>query len=120
MIKSLTLFGRSAALPVRFQQKFGTVQNNSWKLISASVVLSVACAVLLFWYLLGANSFSAEGYAIKHIQTSISQIAAENKKLALKVSEQSSIATVQAQLESSQYVPVVQAKFVQVPYFTQR
>ncbi len=119
MLKALALFGRSSSSPVRFQQKYN-FQPLSPVALALGICLSLAVFGLAISYLFGANSYSAEGYAIKHLQNSISELSQENKKLSLKMSQQSSIAVVQAKLVSSDFVPVGHTKFVQEQYFTQR
>jgi Ni,Fe-hydrogenase I cytochrome b subunit len=76
--------------------------------------------VLLMAYLFGVNNYASQGYEIKKIQTKNKILSDDNKKLNLKISEQSSLAVMHNDLANSEFVPVNQAKYVQTNQFTQR
>lgn len=71
-----------------------------------SYALIAANSVLLLSYFVGVNGSASTGYEIKKLQTSISALTAENKKLGLKVSEQVSIATLHSEIAGTEFVPV--------------
>ncbi len=122
MQKSLTLpsflnFSKAPARSVRANILKQEV-NTFW--LYAGYVLAIVNVVVLFSYLLGINAAASTGYEMKKIQQKISILEEENKKLNLQVSEKSSIAGIQADFSGSGFVPVGQAKYLQVKSFSQR
>lgn len=101
----------------KIKQNSNSVSKVKKTLVYSAVALN---AMLLFAYLFGVNSYAASGYEMKKIQTSVQMLNEENKKLSLKISEQSSLATLHTDLQNSIFVPVVQTKFLQVNQLTQR
>lgn len=71
-------------------------------------------AVLLFSYLAGVNSRSLQGYEIKQSQNKIAALSEENKKLDLKLTEATSILSIQQSLAHSDYVTMGTPKFLEV------
>ncbi len=85
-----------------------------------SVGLIAANAVLLMSYIYGVNDFAAKGYEIKTLQTKLAALNEDNKKINLKVSEASSMVSIQSDYLSANYVSAGTPKFLQVPQLTQR
>lgn len=76
--------------------------------------------VLMFWYLLGVNSYAASGYEINKMQKEVGVLTEQNQKLTLEYSEKSSLISMQSNLINSQFVPVVSAQYIQVNQLTKR
>jgi hypothetical protein len=89
-------------------------------LAGISYALIAANAVLLVSYFIGANSSATEGYEIKKLQTSIASLHEDNKKLTLKISEKTSMATLQTEIANSSFVPVSSSVFVEVDRYTKK
>lgn len=93
--------------------------SSAWYLWASYGLIAVNSVVLLS-YFVGVNSSTAEGYSIKKIQSNITQLTEENKRLSLKISEKTSIATLQTEIEGSAFVPAGNPVFLEVNRFSKR
>lgn len=71
-------------------------------------------AVLLLGYLSGVNSRSLQGYELKQLQTRVSSLAEENKKLDLKITEASSVLVLQNDFARADFVAMGTPRFLEV------
>lgn len=120
MITTLELrsfFSISRSAKNKKQAIFISVRPRQFWLAAILVALSV---FLLMSYLIGVNSYAANGYEIKKLKQRASQISEENKAMSVKVSEISSIVQIQADLANSDFVPVTGAQYLQVNQLSQR
>lgn len=76
--------------------------------------LIAANAVLLLSYIYGVNDFASKGYEIKALQTKLSQLNDDNKKINLKISEATSMVAIQSDFLNANFVPAGTAKFLVV------
>ena len=81
-------------------------------------VLAGLNIVLFFSYILGVNSNTSQGYEIKKLQTQISSFTEQNKKLNLKISEISSMVSIQNNLVTENFVSAGTPKFLEVRQFS--
>ncbi len=109
----------SAPTPAR-SVKVHTVAKPQPLIVAMVLVLTVANAVVLMAYLLGVNINASRGYEIKRLQTRVNQLTEENKKLGLKMAEQSSIASIQGDFLGAKFVPVGQTQYLQQTQLTRR
>lgn len=79
------------------------------------VALNIA---LLSNFLYGVNQNASSGYEIKALQSKISFLGEENTKLQMKVSEISSMSTIQTELETLGFVTAETPKFLQTVQYT--
>jgi len=93
-------------------------KHTKWYVMSIAVM--AALVLLLMNYVLGVNSYASTGYEIKKLETSLSSLNEENKKLSLRVSETSSVAGIQLELSDSNFVQVDSAKFLRTNQLTRR
>jgi len=77
-----------------------------------SVALIAANAVLLMNYIYGVNDYANKGYEIKSLQKQVSSLTDDNRKITLKVSQASSMVSIQSDFLSSNFVPAGTAKFL--------
>jgi hypothetical protein len=77
-------------------------------------------ALVLLAYVFGVNSYASQGYEMKKVQTRINVLAEENKKLTLKISEQTSIAALEAEIANSTFVPVDRMVYVRETQLTKK
>ena len=82
--------------------------------------LASLCAVVLMSYLFGVNSYSSKGYEIKSLQTKLTQLSEDNKKMNLKVSEISSMVGIQSELQNSNFISAGTPLFLEVNQFSQK
>ncbi len=84
--------------------------------------LIAANVLLLAAYIYGVNAFASRGYEIKALQKQLSALNEDNKKISLKVSEASSMVSIQRGFLSANFVPAGSLKFLQVnaKQFSQR
>ncbi len=106
-------------MPLKAARKVKFAQQDNRTIYWASVVFLALNMVMLGSYLAGVNSYAASGYEIKKMQTRLDSLNEENKKLTIKVSEVSSIASVQSNFQNSDYVPAGTPKFLEVNQFSQ-
>lgn len=85
----------------------------------ASYGLIALNILVLFSYLLGVNATASTGYEIKKIQQKIDYYSEETKKMNLKLSEQTSIASIQSDYTRQGFVPVSGAKYLQLNSFSE-
>jgi len=85
-----------------------------------AVALIAANVMLLGGYVYGVNKSASSGYEIKALQTQLSSLTEDNKKLGLKVAEASSMVSIQNDFLSSNFVAAGTSKFLQDPQFSQR
>lgn len=86
--------------------------------LSASLI--VVCALLLMSYIYGVNEYASAGYRIKALQSRLTVLNEENKKINLKVSEASSMVAIQSDFLKSNFVAAGTARFLQSTQLTQR
>jgi len=89
-------------------------------LLWVSYGLMALNAVVLMSYLFGVNQSASTGYEIKKIQKAIALEQTQNQALSLKISEQASIASIQADYLNHGYVPISQSSYLQVRYFSDK
>lgn len=125
MLKALVLdtffpvnFGHKSASRVLVKQAKSKSKDAFW--FYSNVAVIAVSAVMLLSYLFGVNNYASKGFEIKSLQSRISQLTEENKKLSVKVSEQTSMTAIQNDFLSSNFVPAGQAKFLQVNQYSQR
>ncbi|MCL5666791.1 MAG: perilipin family protein [Patescibacteria group bacterium] len=85
----------------------------SRKWLGASLALAVLNMALLFNFLAGVNNYASRGYEIKSLQSKLAALTEENDKINLKVSEVSSMVSIQNDFANTHYVPVTGVKFLQ-------
>lgn len=76
------------------------------------IFLAVLNAALLLAYILGVNNYASTGYKIKALQSKISALSQENKKLTLEIAERASVANLEIELSQSGFLVVKNAKFL--------
>jgi len=76
--------------------------------------------VLLASYLVSVNGSAASGYEIKKMRTELATLTEENQKLNVKVSEISSMVSIQDQVLSADFVPAGTPQFLQQTQLTRR
>jgi len=112
MLKELSLPAVFSSPQARAIRTTG-IKQASWGRKALVLVLAAINITLLFAYILGVNNYASTGYEIKALQTKISQISQENKKLTLSVSELSSVTNLQAELSQNGYSVVKTTTYLQ-------
>ncbi len=118
MYKTLAFPNLFSAVPVSKSRSSARVHvevSTPW-LSYALIAINV---VLLLWYLLGVNANASKGYELKKIQTNLSQLTEESKKLSLSISEKNSIAGMQEDFAKNDFVPAGQPKFLEIDQFSE-
>jgi hypothetical protein len=120
MIKTLSWNNVFQSAPVsrRANAKTSPVLRAVYLWVSYGLI--TANTVLLVSYFIGVNSATSKGYEIKKLQTNITSLNEENKKLTLKISEKTSMAQLQTEIANSSFVPVGNSVFVEVNRYTKR
>jgi len=85
-----------------------------------SVALIAANTFLLMSYIYGVNQFANTGYQITVLQKQLSALNDSNKAFTLRVSEASSMAQIQNDFLSANFVPAGTPKFLEVPTVAER
>lgn len=80
----------------------------------ASVGLIALNAVLLMSYVIGVNSYASRGFEIKTLQARLDKLTQENKQLALKAAEISSMVSIQTDFLNADFVAAGTPKFLAV------
>src|ERR1700722_8348282 len=88
----LNPFARTSAAKIKTQSAIDSPLSKTYLL---SVGLLGICAVVLFSYILGVNSYTSAGYQIKQMQNQLSGLTDQNRQLTLQISEASSIVQIQ-------------------------
>lgn len=87
---------------------------------SAALVLMSLSVYFLLGYLAEVNSNSSRGYEIKKMQTKLADITEQQKKLNLKVAENTSMLSIQEGFLSANFVPAETPTFLETTRLTQR
>lgn len=113
---NVTAADRPAVMPRRAAV---STRSAAWLKI-AGAALVVANIVLLLSYLTAVNNNATKGYEIKKLQTQATQFTDENQKLNVKMSEISSMLSVQTDYLSAHFVPAGTPQFLQLNQLTRR
>lgn len=100
---------KNAAMHFAVQKKKET---RSGLVTILSVVFLALNVVLLFSYFFAINNYSAKGFELRQLGLSVKNLETENKKIAVKLSEQGSIASIKRDLELVGFVPVLNVEYV--------
>lgn len=122
MIKALNFLGLLPVSfsPVRTKNKFQSTPSSNIGLIAAAVLLIGLNGFLLMSYLFSVNNQSLQGYEMKQIQNKLAELEVENQKINFKVSEVSSMVSIQSDFLNSSYVAADAGKFLQVNQYTMK
>ncbi len=93
--------------------KFTKSTTRPWKYYFA-LALIASNAILLMSYVYGVNQYTSAGYEIKSLEKKVGALNEDNKKVSLKVSEASSMVSIQNDFLSSSYVEAGTSKYLQV------
>lgn len=85
-----------------------------------SVSLVAVNAVLLMSYIYGVNQFAGAGYQIGVLQKQLSDLNDSNKKINMRISEVTSMVSIQNDFLSANFVPAGTPKFLQATQVAQR
>lgn len=120
MIKALAL--ENIFSPVLTKQQSRASKNKFavgvWFFVSC--VFIVANCILLVSYIYGVNKYAAKGYEIKQLQTKLAVLNESNKKINLKISEATSMVSIQSDFLNSGFISAGTPRFLEVRQFTQR
>jgi len=122
MLKSLTLTNffsssETSAAPVR---KSRVKSQTHPARFSAALVLMSLSVYFLLGYLAEVNGNSSRGYEIKRMQLRLAEISEQQKKLNLKVAENTSMLSIQEGFLSANFVPAETPTFLEATRLTQR
>ena len=125
MLKTLTLsrfFSPETTAPqsVVRRPRAGLRQQASPVWLSASVFFIALSVYLLLGYFVEVNGNSSKGYEIKQMQQKISTLADQQKKLTLKLAENSSMVSIQEGFLSTNFVVAETPTFLETTRLTQR
>lgn len=120
MEKVITLGGFWA--PVFKKNKIKVISRNEVGGMQSflAVLLIGINIMLLVSYIYGVNKYAGKGYEIKKLQTQLATLTEENKKISLKISEASSMVSIQNDFLSSNFVAAGTPKFLKETQLTQR
>ncbi len=122
MFKSLTLtnfFSSSEVSATPLRKSRIKSQTHPGRFSAALILMSLSVYFLL-GYLTEVNGNSSRGYEIKRMQTKLSDISEQQKKLNLKVAENTSMISIQEGFLSANFVPAETPTFLQTTRLTQR
>ncbi len=122
MLKTLTLSNFfSTADTLSQAAKKGRVksQNHPLRLFAALFLLALN-AYLLLGYFVEVNGNSSKGYEIKKMQQQITDLTDAQKKLNLKLAENTSMVSIQEGFLSANFVPAETPVFLESTRLTQR
>lgn len=91
----------------------------SLRLVVAIALIALNISLLMS-YVYGVNKYASKGYEIKKLQTQLSVLSEENKKISLKISEASSMVSIQSDFLNSNFVAAGTPKFLQTTQLSQR
>lgn len=125
MLKTLTLPSflspHASATPSAVRRpRTGLRQQASPVWLSASVFLVAVSVYLLLGYFVEVNGNSSKGYEIKQMQQKISSLADQQKKLTLKLAENSSMVSIQEGFLGANFVVAETPTFLETTRLTQR
>lgn len=125
MFKTLALpsFSSSAVFPAspavrRARVGLGQPVKPLW--LSASVLLIAISVYLLLGYFVEINGNASKGYEIKQMQEKIADLADQQKKLTLKLAENSSMVSIQQGFLGANFVVAETPTFLESTRLTQR
>lgn len=111
-----SLVNRSPALAGR---KAAGSRPAVWQVWTAAA-FAVAAVFLLGSYLVSVNSYAASGYELKKMQKELALLTEANQKLSVRVSQVSSMVSVQSQVLGADFIPAGTPQFLQVNQFSRR
>ena len=111
MSKALALENVWAPIFSKTKKQSFVQSKNSLRFYFA-VALVASNAVLLMSYIYGVNDYANKGYEIKAIQNQVNTLTEDNRKINLKVSQASSMVSIQSDFLSSNFVPAGSSKFL--------
>lgn len=120
MYKTFSLPNLFFISKIKTKPQFLAKQKKSVLTQFLSLILAAANIVLLFSYLQGVNSYSSSGYETKKIQSRISELSEENKKLNFKLSESVSMVAIQAEFLNANFVSAGTPIFLETSQFSQK
>lgn len=85
-----------------------------------SVSLIAINAVLLMSYIYGVNQFAGTGYQTGVLQKQLADLNDSNKKINMRISEVTSMVSIQNDFLSANFVPAGTPKFLQATQVAQR
>ena len=116
-----------ATLPLLFQSnaakgRISVMKREQAKVsVKAFVLFLIAVnGLLLLNYIYGVNKYASKGYEIKKLQTQLSVLTEENRKISVKTAEANSMVSIQNDFLNSNFVAAGTPKFLQAGQFTQR
>jgi TRAP-type mannitol/chloroaromatic compound transport system permease large subunit len=95
-------------------------QKTNPKIFIASLALLAVNVVVLGMYFVGVNTYAGKGYEIRSLQSKLVALNEDQKKLNLKIAEQSSVLGLQTDFANAHYVPVSGATFLQTNQFSMK
>lgn len=110
----------SPALPAVRRTRVGLRQSVKPLWLSVSVFLIAISVYLLLGYFVEINSNASKGYEIKKMQQKIADLTDQQKKLTLKLAENSSMVNIQQGFLGANFVVAETPTFLESTHLTQR
>lgn len=99
---------------IRYSRKFHGHAN----IIGACI--AVLCLAALLNYLFQVNSFATKGYEIKKLDTRLTQLKEQHRKLQLEAAQLQSIQKIQMDQATLNMVPVSSISYIQITSLSQK
>ncbi len=91
---------------------------NPWRFWLALALIATNAAFLMS-YIYGVNENASRGYEITQLQKQLADLNTQNKTITLKISEATSMVSIQSDFLSANFVPAGTPKFLQTGQYAQ-
>lgn len=111
VVQSRTITSLASRRPQAVTRRVARVSRFNWLGLLAAVLV-FGNVTLLGLHVVQANRYAVKGYEITALRNNIARLQEDNKKLSLRLSENTSIVGVQQVVAEKRFVPITVTEFI--------